>query len=273
MKACYNVTGATRKELVGIIGNTVGMKPVYKAMPTCAYAISNIIVEKDGTMVWDERTDAPTIQKVIDALATAGFTAEIEGAEELAAAHEVDSPSADETLVQDSATTDTAAAEPEDGLTISLPLDGFTDASIDNLKKLVASKAALIRKALNADRLDIETEDGKISFPWWDRLPEPAETQTYMAFIAALCKMAKEAKRVTAREAEVESEKYAFRCFLLRLGFIGSECKDQRKILMQRLSGTAAFPNAEKADAFSAAQKAKRDAAKTTETEEVAVCE
>ena len=42
---------------------------------------------------------------------------------------------------------------------------------------------------------------------------------------------------------------------------------------MKRLSGTAAFPNKEKAEAFSAAQKAKRDAAKAsteaTETEEV----
>ena len=42
---------------------------------------------------------------------------------------------------------------------------------------------------------------------------------------------------------------------------------------MKRLSGTAAFPNKEKAEAFSAAQKAKRDAAKAAETEEVAACE
>ena len=255
MKASYNVTGATRKELAGIIGNAVGMKPVYKAMPTCAYAISNITVEKDGTMVWDERTDNNTIQKVIDALAAAGFTAEIEGAEEPSAA-EPEAPAEGNTAPEEPAT----AEDEAEGLMISLPLDGFTQTGIDNLKKLVDSKASLIRKALNADRLDIEATDDKVSFPWWDRMPEPDETQTYMNFIAALCRMAKEAKRVTAREVEVESEKSAFRCFLLRLGFIGDECKTQRKILMQRLSGAAAFPNAEKADAFSANQKAKRDA-------------
>lgn len=77
MKANFNVTGSARKELVGIIGNTVGMEPVYKFMPTCAYAISNITIEKDGTMVWDEHTDAETIEKVMAALATAGFTAEV----------------------------------------------------------------------------------------------------------------------------------------------------------------------------------------------------
>ena len=79
MKATYNVTGAARKELVKVIGSTLGTKPVYKFMPTCAFEIGAITVEKDGTMVWDERTDEATIQAVIAALAAAGFTAEIEG--------------------------------------------------------------------------------------------------------------------------------------------------------------------------------------------------
>ena len=271
MKANFNVTGTTRKELVGIIGNTVGMKPVYKFMPTCAYVISNITVEKDGTMVWDERTDADTIEKVMAALAAAGFTAEVEAEE--APETETEPKAADEA---DTAA-ETAPAKESDGLTVSLPKDGFTEASIDNLRKLVESKATLIKKACDADRITIDTDGDKISFHWWDRMPEPEETQAYMSFIAALCKMAKEAKRVTATEAEVESEKYAFRCFLLRLGFIGAESKTQRKILMRRLSGTAAFPSKAKADAFSAAQKAKRDAAKASaeaaETEEVAACE
>jgi hypothetical protein len=152
-------------------------------------------------------------------------------------------------------------------------MDGFNPDSLDRLIKLVDSKATLIKKALGATRLTIRRDGDRVSFPWWNTMPEADEVQTYMSFITALCKMAKEAQRVTAKETEVESEKYAFRCFLLRLGFIGSDSKAQRKILMRRLSGTAAFPNKEKADAFSAAQKAKRDAAKAAETEEVAACE
>lgn len=246
MKATYNVTGAARKELVKVIGSTLGTKPVYKFMPTCAFEIGAITVEKDGTMVWDERTDEATIQAVIAALAAAGFTAEIEGeaAPEAEGLQEADD------------------AEEGDRLTIALPKDGFTDGSIENLRKLVESKATLIKKALGAGRITIDTDGDRVSFPWWDRQPEPEETQSYMAFLAALCKMAKEAKRVTAKETEVESEKYAFRCFLLRLGFIGNGYKPQRKILMRRLSGSAAFPNREKADAFNAAQKAKAAAAK-----------
>ena len=38
-----------------------------------------------------------------------------------------------------------------------------------------------------------------------------------------------ERQGVTATEKEVDNEKYAFRCFLLRLGFIGAEYKVERK--------------------------------------------
>ena len=43
------------------------------------------------------------------------------------------------------------------------------------------------------------------------------------------------------KEKEVETEKYAFRCFLLRLGFIGKDYKDERKILLRNLTGSSAF--------------------------------
>ena len=53
--------------------------------------------------------------------------------------------------------------------------------------------------------------------------------------------MAKTQKRVTAKEKDVDNEKYTFRCFLLRLGFIGAEYKEDRKILLRNLSGSSAF--------------------------------
>ena len=65
----------------------------------------------------------------------------------------------------------------------------------------------------------------------------------YTHFISALCEMSRNAKRVTATEKPVDNEKYAFRCFLLRLGFIGSEYKAERKILLKNLTGSSAFKN------------------------------
>ena len=246
-----------RKAAAARLAEIIGGTSRYTKVPRCAYEVGPYFIEKDGAVTVPEDADLAPLRTLAEEGLLEPFEVEIEPQEQEA---------------------DTAATEPDDagdtateadGLTISLPMDGFNPDSLDRLIKLVDSKATLIKKALNAQRLTIRRDDDRVSFPWWDEMPEPDEAQTYMSFIAALCKMAKEAKRVTAKEAEVESEKYAFRCFLLRLGFIGSDSKAQRKILMRRLSGTAAFPNKEKADAFSAAQKAKRDAAKAAETEEV----
>jgi hypothetical protein len=135
--------------------------------------------------------------------------------------------------------------------------------SLEELKQLRAE--GLTNKQI-ADRLDINVGERELEFPWWDTMPEQDELQAYLDFIAALSKMAQEAKRVTAREKDVENEKYAFRCFLIRLGFVGSEYKAQRKLLLRNLSGSSAFSSQEKAEAFSLAQKALRDAARA-ETE------
>ena len=268
MEIRYNVTGDRRKALVKVISDTTGARAVYKFMPTCNYEIDFFTVTKDGTLLFDDRSDTEEVEKVLEAIAAAGFECEpaAEEAEQTAPTAETEDTAQE---AEKAATEADSADESEQaGLTVSLPLDGFNPDSLDRLQKLADSKAALIRKALGADRLTIQASDGTVRFPWWDTLPEPEETQAYTAFIAAICKMAKEAKRVTATEKDVESEKYAFRGFLLRLGFIGADSKEQRKLLLKNLSGSAAFPNKEKADAFSAAQKAKRDAAKATATED-----
>jgi hypothetical protein len=55
--------------------------------------------------------------------------------------------------------------------------------------------------------------------------------------------MAKNSKRITVKEKETDNDKYAFRCFLLRLGFIGDGFKSARKILLEKLDGSSAFRN------------------------------
>ena len=231
-----NLNGTTRKALVAAIAEITGDQPIYRKVPTCNYDIGEITVTKDGSIVCPDGSD------ILTALAAAGF------------------------FPEESETDPVAEAEEPIGLTVSMPEEGFTEASLENLRKLVDAKANLITKALGTDRLDIRITDCKVLFPWWDKKPEPDEAQVYVAFLAALCKMAKEAKRVLAKETEVESEKYAFRCFLLRLGFIGNDSKAARKILLRNLSGNSAFRNKAKEDKFKASQKAKRDAAKAANT-------
>ena len=73
-----------------------------------------------------------------------------------------------------------------------------------------------------------------------ERLPAQ-EATAITHFINAICEMAKTQKRIAPTSKPVENEKYAFRCFLLRLGFIGDEFKADRKVLLQNLSGSTAF--------------------------------
>lgn len=217
MKATYNVTGDERKALVRIISEVIGMKPVYMRMPTCAYVIAGITVEKDGAVVWDERTDDTTIDAVKAALSDAGFTAEENTRPEV--------------------------TSNEYGLVVQMPKASFTEDSLDNLHRLIEAKGSLIKKALDVTELPITEEDDKLSFPWFTTEPDPDEVRAYTHFITALCEMARNQKRVTAKKKETDNDKYAFRCFLLRLGFIGTDYKTERKILLRNLSGSSAFRN------------------------------
>jgi len=111
---------------------------------------------------------------------------------------------------------------------------------------LVQSKATLIKKALGTDRLTIEQTDDRLCFPWFSGSLTSEEVNAYARFIGALCAMAKNQQRVTATEKVYDNEKYAFRCFLLRLGFIGPDYKEERKILLSKLTGSAAFKNGQR---------------------------
>jgi len=61
----------------------------------------------------------------------------------------------------------------------------------------------------------------------------------------AVNKMALALKYTTPTEKQVSNEKYHFRCWLLRLGFIGEEYKASRKVFLDRLSGDCAFRSIE----------------------------
>lgn len=230
MQVKYNVTGARRKELVTAIGAALEVKPKYMGMPTAAYEIDYFTVTKDGTLEFDDRADSEEVEQVLEAIAAAGFECEAQDGEETAEVETVEEVSEEPENAPQGETT---------GLTVEIPLDKV---NVGNLTKLLDAKGSLIKKALGVEDIRIEIKEDRVAFPWFE-LTTPEEAQAYTKFIAALCKMAKEAKRVTATEKEVDNEKYAFRCFLLRLGFIGAEYKADRKILLKNLTGSSAFKN------------------------------
>ena len=210
MEVKFNVTGEARKALVKAAGEALGWEPVYKGAPSFAYVVSNVTISRSGILSWDERTDEAVIRNLLGRLREMGF---------VPAEEEIDT----------------------DTLTIEMPLVGFTDAALENLDRLIAGKAALIKKAIGADSLPVERTETTLKFPWFKFGIDSATVAAYSRFIGALCAAAKEQKRVNAKEKPVENEKYAFRVFLLRLGFVGDDYKDARKILLKNLSGNSAF--------------------------------
>ena len=129
-----------------------------------------------------------------------------------------------------------------DVLAISIPRNSLDDAALDNLKALIRAKERLIKKALGAEQLELLIDDERISFNWFTFTGDPIESKAYTHLVITLCDLAKKLKRVNLKEEkEVENQKYAFRCFLLRLGFVGPQFKEERKLLMKNFSGSSAF--------------------------------
>ena len=206
----YNVTGAKRKELVLTIASWLGCEAKYKGAPSFAYEVDYFTVDREGTLIFDDRADSEVIERLLEMLYDNSFVAEPVETEE----------------------------EPENpGGAIFVPKETFTDTGIDNLKKLVRVKGNLIKKALGIANAELTDSGEYIGFPWISEEISPDDVPAVTQFINALCDMARKQKRITASEKEVDNKKYAFRCFLLRLGFIGDEYKGTRKILLRNLDG------------------------------------
>lgn len=220
----FNVTGEKRKAMVKAIEKETGIKPVYLKVPSCAYQIGSYKVGKNGELEFNDEVNTEESANIIDAcvLATSEHP------------EEWDSNATDE--VKEPQTEDL-------GLTVAIPLE---QVKVENLTAIITSKATLIKKALGVENLQITVDSEKVSFHWFTEGLDEDSLQTYTKFIAALCKMSITQTRVQAKEKKVENEKYAFRCFLLRLGFVGTEFKADRKLLLKNLEGSAAFKNRKK---------------------------
>ena len=202
-----------RPKLAQEIGNILGTVPHYERVPSCAYDIAGYRLDKEGVLHIPEGAEETT-KDLIRQLRERGFQDDAEVTEEVP--------------VQ------------EDKLTIGIPRESLTDTALENLQKIIANKQTLFQRAFWMDSTEIEITDEKINFTWFPYTVDGDEIAAYTQFISRLCDMARDAKRVSSKPTETDNDKYAFRCFLLRLGFIGKEYKTARKILLRNLTGNSA---------------------------------
>ena len=241
MKVNYNIQKEERKAMVGIISKAVGENPVYCGAPSFSYKVGAFEITKDGSLCFDDALDEATVARVRTALREEGFMSE-DGEDEASCADTgADEPIQTETAAEPAPTEEAIAEPDEDSLSISLPRSLFTETALQNLDALLRSKGRLIRHAFDIREAIYTLTDDRITFAWLHGSITDETAKAYAEFISKLCLMARTQKRVTAKEKIVDNEKYAFRCFLLRLGMIGSAYKESRKILLQNLTGSSAF--------------------------------
>ena len=228
MQIKYNVTGDRRKAMVAVMRDTLQDTTRYLGAPSFAFQVGAYTVDRNGMVTCPDDTDAAQLEMLMRELAHDGFIGE----------------RTDEPMKEPAS----PSLNDIDQLAIELPKDGITPTSMENLQRLVASKAILLKKALGTNGLPITEHEDRIEFGWFRPTDDQTEIAAYYQLVQGLCELAQSQQRVNAKERIIENERYALRCFLLRLGFIGPEYKDSRAVLLRNLSGSAAFKGAKETE-------------------------
>lgn len=265
----YNLSGSDRKPLIEAISQILDKPAVYQGAPSFSYIIGDFTVDRNGTLSYNSDIHPDFAAVLVEDLRERGFVAERIAAENdneitdvewvadvsgvnITAETEVDDtvpeeiPNSNEPAENSGMSETVQSDNIPNQLTVEVPIAGFTPETLENLKKIIASKATLLKQALETDDLPIMECDGKIIFPWFTLHGLDGEVDAYNRLVATLCKMAKKQKRVTATEKPVENAKFNMRLFLVRLGFIGDEYKTARKILLRNLTGNSSWKSGHK---------------------------
>jgi len=242
-----NAHGNERQRLANTISKWLWCPATYHGCPAFTYEVGDFIVERNGSLSFDDGIDRDILKRLLAHLKEEGFDMEL-SAENFSNPEVPETSEAPEAVEEPETYEEPEAPAEEEisGICISMPRSRFTDANLEILQSIITAKKGLICKALGTNDLPLEITDEKVSFPWFPGNPDADSIKAYDTFICKLCDMACNQKRSTAKEKPVDNEKYAFRCFLLRLGFIGEEYKPHRKILLQNMTGSSAFKSGAK---------------------------
>jgi len=233
----FGVTGKECKNFVNAVSEILNQPKQYLGTPSYAFSVDDYVIDRESTLIGEYN------KELLLELTARGFTqAEISSGTFHEATAESD---AEDTLKTETEPEENEAEAEEttetDTISITLPLDGFTPETLDNLCKMVISKATLIQKALGVDAIPIKVLDNGIEFPWF-RAEHSNGMMAFAQFLSALCSTAKEKKRVTAKPPEhYENERFAMRVWLIGLGLIGGEYSRIRKLLTSPLTGNSSW--------------------------------
>jgi virulence-related protein len=203
----FNLTGEDRKKLVKAISEITGIPAEYQYMPTCAYSIGeHYTVTKDGTLIISDDTDEKEVINLLSKLEQQGYSAASDNAK----------------------------------LTVQMPRDSLDERTLNRIRRILENKGELFKAAFKTDSVEFQVTEKTVEFPWFTA-EQDGDADAYSTFISMLCEFAKNLNRINNKPDTSDNPKYAFRCFLLRMGMIGTEFKAARKVLLRNLPGSSAF--------------------------------
>ncbi len=205
MEIKFNIEKSQRKALTQKIAEISGNTVQYLGAPTLSYQIGNFMLNKDSVL-----TAEVVDEKILAELADAGFFYEI--------------------------------STTPDRLTVQMPLDSLSERTLNRVRRIIENKGELFKSAFKTDSLEFQVTEKTVDFPWFT-VEQDGDADAYCMFISMLCEFAKDRNRINNKPDTSDNEKYAFRCFLIRLGMIGTDFKAARKVLLRNLTGCSAFRN------------------------------
>ena len=250
----------TRKSIVEYIEGVTGERALYTKLPRCAYIIRGIVLERDGTVSFEDDAD----EQLLELLLSEGyFQAETTDIEEQE--HESDFERYDELIESPP-----KIIRPE----IRFPLNEHRAASLQNLVFTIYSKGSLISKATGGrfevsdelverllfdspifmnDVLDIlrraegkgliglRFDDEDVIFSGFSETNDSDVIKAWTDLAALINQTAIKQGHVHAKRTEGDNEKFGFRSWLIRLDMNGPLYKKSRNILYKKLEGNTAF--------------------------------
>ena len=82
-----------------------------------------------------------------------------------------------------------------------------------------------------------------IEFRAFEATLHAGKIKAYIQLCLAMSQLAKMVRTASPRPQQTDNDKYAMRCWMLRLGFIGEEFATAREILLRNLEGNASWRN------------------------------
>ena len=233
MQIKYHLEGSERKALLAVMREILQDTPKYMGPPTFSFEVGPYTIDRHGTLDCPDHLDSTQVAMLVRELERDGFIGERIGEPAKPAEQQIIETPRKEIV--------TPTLDNLDRLSVEMPRDGMTPTAMENLRRLVASKATLLKKALGTDSLPITEHTDRIEFGWFRPTDDQTEIAAYYQLVQGLCELARTQKRVLAAERPVESDRFALRCMLLRIGFIGGAFKDSRRVLLRNLTGSSSY--------------------------------